>query len=407
LDGLFFKGIKTRIRNIITKYNLVIGTDFVFYNKKNGVIFGNPASRDRLYLNELWMKQNIPFFMDDKSKENKIKEDGQLYKYEMAPELLELTDEQKFKDENGNIFEVEVRGERNENNCWFLASDIGKLFGINDVRKTIENCKNNHINEYKFFTVKKSKRLQKTYIKLFLNYDGVLHLVYSSYSKTARKFRKWATNTLFTVQLGTVEQKKELCDKILGNDLNTSRKIIKSNNNNLSAIYLLTLGYVKDLRDSMNLDERYKDDMIVYGRTNNLYRRLDEHKKTFQSIKNVNPMLKFYCYIDANYASNAETLVKDFFKGANKTIKYKDFDELVVIDNKFMENTKKQYYLISSNYVGTQHDTIAQIKDLEKNYQLKIKDYEYKLLVKQSKLNEALKDNEILQLKLQLAQINN
>ena len=60
------------------------------------------------------------------------------------------------------------------------------------------------------------------------------------------------------------EQKKELFDKILGTDLESSRNVIKSNNNKLSAIYLLTLGYVKDLKHEMKLDSEFDDNMIVY-----------------------------------------------------------------------------------------------------------------------------------------------
>ena len=54
--------------------------------------------------------------MDDPNKD--------MYKYDEAPEILELTNEEKFKDTNGNIIEIEVRGERKYNNCYFKVRDV-------------------------------------------------------------------------------------------------------------------------------------------------------------------------------------------------------------------------------------------------------------------------------------------
>ena len=213
LDTLYFKGLTRRVRDIIKKFNLIKEQDYVYYNK-SGVIIPTddykPATKDQLLLNKKWLVKNVPMLMTNETKKQKLEQEGKLYKYDKAPGILELTDEQKFKDENGNVFEVEVRGERNENNCWFLADDIGKLFNIVDIKSTIEKSKNNHIDQYKYFIVKKKESFHKNNIKLFLNYDGVLHLVYSSYSNTARKFRKWVNNIVFTVQLGTKEQKQQL-----------------------------------------------------------------------------------------------------------------------------------------------------------------------------------------------------
>ena len=118
-------------------------------------------------------------------------------------------------------------------------------------------------------------------------------------------------------------------------------------------------------------------------------------------------MLKIYSYIDSNYASKAEKQIKYYFQGANKCIKYEDYDELVVIDKKFMKNTTEQYRLISSNYIGTQHDMIMKINELEFKHKMEIKDMEFKLLEKQNELNESIKDNEILKLKLEIAQMKN
>ena len=68
-------------------------------------------ARAKLYLKEEWVIKNVPKMMDEVRQE--------LYKYEEAPNILELEIEEKFKDKNGNIIEIEVRGERKYNNCYF------------------------------------------------------------------------------------------------------------------------------------------------------------------------------------------------------------------------------------------------------------------------------------------------
>lgn len=399
---IYSKGVRST-RELMKKKKLNKDTDYIFVRlKDNKYIISNGKS---IRLDKIFIKKTILNSIPELNNEKGITDDG----IEEAPEIIELKDSEKFFDNKGKPLEIETRGERNEDKIYFKVKDVEKVFGIKRLDDILTKKGSSYIkgNDFKYFICKNAIQIAKKQIKtLFVTYEGIIKILYYTRSVKAKSFRKWATKTLFTVQMGTKEQKQILCDKILGNDIETSRKVIKSNNSSLSAIYLLTLGYVKDLKKEMFLED-YKDDMIVckYGRSDDLSRRLLEHKKTFKSIKTATPMLKIYSYIDSNYASKAEKQIKNYFKGANKSIKYKDFDELVVLDKDFMKNTEEQYSLISSNYVGTQHELILKIKELEHQYKMEIKELEYELLEKQNELNESIKDNEILKLKLEILEM--
>ena len=373
------------------------------YIKSNG-----KSNRDKIFV-----KKSIIDIIPELNNKKGITDDG----IEEAPEIIKLKDSEKFFDNKGKPLEIETRGERTEEGIYFKVKDVEKAFDIKRLdKKLITENTNYQLNtDYKYFICKNVHNVDKSPNKeMYLTYEGMLRVLYVSRNNKTTSFRKWATKSLFTLQMGTKEQKKELFDKILGTDLESSRNVIKSNNNKLSAIYLLTLGYVKDLKHEMKLDSKFDDNMIVckYGRSDDLSRRLYEHKKTFKSIKTSNPMLKLHCYIDGNYASQAETQIKNYFNGANKNLVYEGFDELVIIDKEFLKYTEEQYKLIASNYIGTQHDSIFIIKNMENQFQLEIKDYQYKLLEKEGQLKEkegelkvSLRDNEILELKLKLCKL--
>jgi len=52
--------------------------------------------------------------------------------------------------------------------------------------------------------------------ELFLTYIGVLRVLFSSRNQSVDKFTKWATKILFTVQMGTIEQKNAFIGGLVG-----------------------------------------------------------------------------------------------------------------------------------------------------------------------------------------------
>ena len=115
-DPSFFIGV-ARVRLIIEKKKLK-DSDYLFAYKKNDIWVKSEIkyARAKLYLKEEWVINNVPKMMDEVKQE--------LYKYEEAPHILELENEEKFKDKDGNIIEIEVRGKREYNKCYFKVKDI-------------------------------------------------------------------------------------------------------------------------------------------------------------------------------------------------------------------------------------------------------------------------------------------
>jgi hypothetical protein len=174
-----------------------------------------------------------------------------------------------------------------------------------------------------------------------------------------------------------------------------------------SSIYLLTLGYVKDLRQTFNIPADFDDSHIVvkYGRTDDLSRRLSEHQKKYNKLTNVNCMLKLYSHIDNELASEAETVVSNFFSWGKYTLEHPEYQEIAIVPPNSFDIIKKEYDIIKNKFGGNSVEIIHKFDMLEKNHEITLlkKDKELELKEKDNQLLQ--KEVELLQLKLQLAQM--
>lgn len=322
-------------------------------------------------------------------------------KFEALPPIINLKAHEKFKDEEGKPLEIEVRGNRKYDEVYFKGTDVEIEFGMPRLVEHIIG-KDTLYEEgihYKFYSSqnKVTQKPSKT-DSLYLTYLGLVRvLMVSRKNRIAEVFQKWAIKILFTFQMGTKEQKTKLFDKTMGHDAATLRESLKCNTMKISCIYLLTLNTVANLRTSLSIPSKYLDDMIVvkYGRTDDLHRRLNEHMtQTFESVEGLDLKVKYYGYVDDEYASKAESHIERFFDFGNYRFINEKYVELAIIPANKFDEIKKQYEVIQSKYSGTQNEYIHQIQLLEKD--LEIKDRDIQLLKQQ---------NENLNLKLQLAQM--
>jgi hypothetical protein len=196
---------------------------------------------------------------------------------------------------------------------------------------------------YKYFicenTINNGKQTSKKIIKktLFLTYEGILRVLFTTRNGKTTKFIKWATESLFSIQLGTKEQKEKLVSNILGINAKVVKEVFNCDTNSLPCVYLFTLGLVKDLRLSMNINNEYNDNSIVakFGMTKNLSRRTTEHISNYKNINNCELKLKHYCYIDPQYISTAENDIKEYITSLDLKLNYNNEEELIIIPNKF------------------------------------------------------------------------
>jgi hypothetical protein len=136
--------------------------------------------------------------------------------------MLDLKESEKFKDQKGRILEIEVRGERDEDECFFRVKDVATSFHDNNLyihidRSDIEHTSYRIGEDFVYFyrlpnggTVEPKKK------ELFFTYQGMLRYLFVSRNPNAKVFRKWASKILFAMQIGTMEQKQSVGAELFG-----------------------------------------------------------------------------------------------------------------------------------------------------------------------------------------------
>ena len=369
-DPIFFYGCSRGVRKIIERknidpYNFKWGSK----HKSGWKSCSADYPKGKLLLKADWVYENVPKMV--------INKDDIKYEYEEAPNVLYLEEHEKFKDINGNILDIEVRGERDSKKCYFKVKDVEKGFNMSNLSTTLQHIEYGYQKEihYKFFTNVNKDSQQKNQVKkyLYLTYKGMLRVLFCSRSGNAEQFQDWATEKLFTLQMGTKEQKQILVSDVLGVTVDAVREVFKKSASTIPCVYLFALGTVKDLRKTMNIDMIYDDNMVIYkyGMTKDLVSRTQQHQADYGKIKGVSIRLKYYSFIDPQYISEGESYIRSFFNTLNMKLEYDSRSELVIIRNEHMDLVKKQYSNISFLYAGHVKDLIQKVKDLEKDLELK------------------------------------
>jgi hypothetical protein len=371
---IFSKGVRSS-RDLIKKKNIDV-KDYVFARLKDNkweISDGKSAKYDRVFLVDNLVK-NIP---ELNNTNEKVTDDKGV---EKAPEIIQLEDHEKFQDENGNPVEIETRGERHFEKIYFKVKDVANGFNMDNLYTTLIGINSGYqINkDYKYFICtelcnSQSQTGKKTKMEkeLFLTYTGIVRLLCISRSGCADKFQKWAFEKLFTLQMGTTIQKQQLVSNILGVNAKVIKEVFNTTAHTIPCVYLFSLNTVKELRQSMSIDNKYTDDSIVckYGFTKDLSRRTTEHLDTFNKIINCDLKLKYHSYIDPQYISKGESDIRQFMEALNINFNYKNYEELVIIPKNLMNLVQKQYEQIGKSYMGHISELITNIKELKDKYE--------------------------------------
>jgi protein involved in ribonucleotide reduction len=140
--------------------------------------------------------------------------------YQMAPPILDIEDYEKFKDTDGHIINIIIRGERNYKKCYFRVKDVSKGFNMPNLQKTIiDERKSYELDKHykKFIIISGANGANDANEnEIYLTYKGMIKVLFCSRSGNAESFQDWATETLFTVQMGTEDSKHELVKSMFG-----------------------------------------------------------------------------------------------------------------------------------------------------------------------------------------------
>jgi len=405
-DALFFRGCSKSLRHVVEKRNIpneeVLYASFSVKNGWSVADKENLNNKAKLFISQEWADANTNMG----KKVDNVDSD-----YITAPPLLELDESEKFKGVDGKSLDIETRGTKTEEGIYFKANDVGKIFGIKDIRHTIK--KDSYVRGVHYETFIKGVGADVPYPsdkQNYLTYEGMITLLYRCNSSNAKIFRKWATTILFTHQMGTVEQKRKLASKLTGIPLEQLRETIKMSGGKVSCVYLLNLGKAGDLRDVMRLDESIDDDqnILKFGMTSDMTRRLYEHKtQTFKDIPEIT-VLK-YAFIDAKFIKEAEDELKQIF---NVFINYKNAKEVVAtrMDEYWLERLNDKFKIISLDFKGQAAGIINQIEQIKMGYEAKIKDLQrdlkYEIDTRDLIITNKDMENENLRLKLRIAELS-
>ena len=392
-NPVYFTGCSRTIRKIITLKNLLTNNYLYALKLKSGWKLSDDTSkRAKLLLKKDFCDYQI--LGKKKGDIKKIKEEIQ-----NAPPILELEDEEKFKDAEGNILEIEVRGERHEDKIYFYCKDISEKFKIPNLNEVIIDKRKSYEKNIDYILFGRPANGFSLPIKsLFLTYQGLLRVLFVSRNKNTYHFIKWATKTLFTVQMGEQKEKDKLGSKIQNINYQDFKNVFRKHCNKLSAIYLIKIGKVKDLRNTFNIPIEIPDTNFLYkyGFTDDLNRRFREHCNNFDKYEGVNIDLEMFSFVDQKFNSQAELKIKYLQEAYQKDFQFENAKELIILDEKQEKITKDFFKMISREFAGYSEELQKIIIELKQDIKTLKMSYEIEML-KLKQENELLeKENKYL-----------
>lgn len=430
----FFYGTSKTIRNIIERKKIPID-DILYVNKSSKVVENEwkicnvSCKKAKLMISKRWVDSSSlhfllepPCIVSDTVSDvvENIPTNSTLIEnpninndsfIQPLPPILELEDREKFKDVDGKVIDIEVRGQRNEEHIYFKVKDVSKGFDMPNLREVLLHVDKGYVRnvDYKtfnkknivtngqcFIPIKEDIPIKKEHTTLYLTYQGMLRMLFVSRNKNTQLFRKWATKILYTTQMGTGEQKEVLGTNILNVSLESYRAVFKSYANKLPSIYLLSLGKVKNLRETFNISQDVDENSIVYkfGFTDDLERRFAEHHAKYGKLPGVQVLISCFNMIDVKYTSEAEGELRQFFKNFKKNLLSDGYRELVILDSEEHKSVVRQYKYIGNEFSGFSFELQEKIKELEKKIIELQAELQYKLLQKDMTI---LEKNSIIQ----------
>lgn len=403
----YFAGCSATILKIVEKKDIPIDQYFfASYSKVNGwklLSHDSTYKARKLLITKEWVDENVPGFGNAKAAKLDL---------QPLPPLLNLEEDEKFKNADGKVIDITVRGERHPDKIYFRGTDIGEMLGINDIRSTLTKATSSFVVgvHYQYFNRLYRDNVPLTTIKnaatgrpdvIYLTYWGYTKLLFTSRVDTAMQYQQWAINVLFKAQLGTADQKQELAADVLGLTPSAIKAFLDTSVTAMPAIYLFTLGKVKDLRHTLNIPSHYNDtDTVVkYGLTNDLRRRTSEQEKSLGKLENVELALTYHVYIDPLHLNAAETEIKHYFKDTDWHMKHPKHTELACVPTKMMTTVlHNEFKRLGNAYAGKLQDLQTQITNVEKiNAQLKTHIDTYEEHIKQLREDHGIRIKELRQ----------
>ncbi len=357
---------------------------------------------------------------EPKSAKVKSSDVSELVKPESKYNIIDLTDEEKFRDSDNNIVEIDVRGTRDENGILFRASDISEYLGMDHLIRVLRNDnfgyeKNVHWlrlyqysdgiytarigNESSVINSIKTPEWARTYLTL----SGLIKVIFSSKSANENliHLHNWIIKLVFTHQFGSSDERIDLAMDLVS---------LRTNLNDIPGLYCIKIGKVKQLREAMNISTdlypaKEFDTACVYkfGRAEDIMSRFAQHSTRAGYGQYGKISLDWFVTIPKAFLPKAENDLAKYFKSTGLMFEYndgsKDHKELIIA-KPGLERTqlKEKYKEMVSNFPSNINEISKQLVAVRAEYEHRLETVELKsenkILVIQSTCEKQLSDIE-------------
>ena len=405
-----FRGLKKGlIRDIIRQHDIPKDTECVYAMlvKKDWKLMSESVDKAKLFISKDWWDENMFKKSTSNDEDPTVKS-----KYDMAPQVIEVPENIMFKDLNGEPMPIEIRGniingQLDEETLYFNLDDTSKGFGIPNLYiAVINDDRDGYIenDDYKKFYVKNSGtakvindyicRTREIGVQVFLTYNGLLRVLMVSRTANSKKFRKWATHTLFTHQFGNPAQKQELASQLVGVSYSHYKMIFDTNASAFPCIYIIIIGLVSKLRKKYKIPERYPDNDLVlkFGYAKDFKKRLSQH--SYERNYGHNIKVLHTQQIDVLHISSAETALEEYLYGRILDIPTEKFVDKEN-DKEFISEGKKELFVMSDTKADKEwlDDILNRIGE---NYAGRTKEFKHQLELKDKDIMYLNENNESL-----------
>ena len=353
----FFAGTSKTIRKIVEKKKIP-ETEYVYATtfKKQWKLCDESCKKGKLLLTKNWSDLNIKLNeinsssqeqsqLDElkKNKENKYT-DEQIIN---APGLLILEDNEKFRDSDGNIIEIETRGEKQKDKIFFKVKDVSIAFNLPNLNNVLLHSDKGYERNTDYIT----------FNILFDNFDKCkknIYLTFNGFCKMIVRTRRYIPVEL-SIWLHKLIGIPFTFHRFISAETDTINSI--SNSLNCHSImqysvdkYRIDL-YIPDFKLAIECDEgnhKYKDidyeterELYITKKLNCIFIRYDPYDKNFDIfnfIKNINKQISIIKEYDLETLKN--NYEKEMLKVSTEMLK-KDLEIQKLLNEK--DNYKNMY----------------------------------------------------------------
>ena len=314
---------------------------------------GESAKFDKVFISKNYIDINVVELNGDI-------DNGISYK---LPNIINLDNDKCFRDDDGNILNIEIRGD--ENKLYFKVKDVSEKFKIEGLKDMLLNNENlyNKDTDYIYFKMDLHKKKE-----LFLTFEGLLRLLVIMRNKNVTKLM---AQSIYSIQFGSATQKNVFASSIIKTDNNILEEMFNEKSNNLPYIYLFQLGTYDDLKDIMDINNDinvlHNDSIICklgYNNSNSNDMDIEYLTLYYNNIIGVDAKLQVHKYIDLINMEKVKCEIFSFISTLKNNFDYNG-EKYVIIPKKNIDLIENIFSSIGDNNAGHTNVINKKIKELE------------------------------------------